>query len=57
MISQILCYHCAEYIKFYTCTKFYDQSNNNRIVMEGGGGIMPPSPGPMTDGSKKAHVK
>ena len=50
--SQIFCYHCVEYIKLDTCAKFYDHRSNNHKVMIGG-----PHGPPMTDGSKKAHVK
>ena len=49
--SQIFCYHCVEYIKLDTCTKFYDhRSNNNKVMMRA---LMPPPPPPTTNGSKK----
>ena len=44
--SQIFCYYCIEYIKLDTCAKFHDHRSNNHKVMM-----------PMTDSSKKAHVK
>ena len=30
------CYHCVEYIKLDTCTKFHDHRSNNNKVMMGG---------------------
>ena len=33
-MSQFFCYHCVEYIKLDTCTKFHDhRSNKNKVMM------------------------
>ena len=48
-MSQAFCCHCVEYIKTDICAKFHDHRSNNNKVMMGAC--------PITDGSKKAHVK